>query len=300
MTPHRIILDSIRRAALSSGHPPRSTAPVPTFVHIFSLVFPPKVHGAETHHVAFAYAGATQCIDDAHACETPDRFRARCVGLQREHLNQDDRLLSRHAPGFALTLDREAGATLLRTQHLQVRIGLRHRLVLPNALQTLERHTRELRGADTSGGRDECAVAPQLLGEGDKLRTALFGFRHVHLVECDDLRPSPEIGDVRVEFGVDDRDVVRRIRLRCVNDVDQQPRALDMPQEFEPEAGPLSAERRNAIMAEVRTETLAKLDLIFEQDKKRIKNLEVILIILGTFLNGFGDYIVGVLKSYVT
>jgi hypothetical protein len=66
------------------------------------------------------------------------------------------------------------------------------------------------------------------------------------------------------------------------------------------EVGPLSDEQRNAIMAEVRDETLAELDEIFEQDKRRIKNLEVILVILGTFLNGFGDYVVGLLKSYVT
>ncbi len=66
----------------------------------------------------------------------------------------------------------------------------------------------------------------------------------------------------------------------------------------EREAGPLDAERRSTIMAEVRAETFAELDQIFEQDKKRIKNLEVGLVVLGTFLNGFGDYVVGLLKSY--
>jgi len=66
----------------------------------------------------------------------------------------------------------------------------------------------------------------------------------------------------------------------------------------EREAGPLSDERRAIIMAEVRAETLAELDQIFEQDKKRIKNLEVILVVVGTFLSGFGDFMVGVLKSY--
>jgi hypothetical protein len=67
---------------------------------------------------------------------------------------------------------------------------------------------------------------------------------------------------------------------------------------IERETGALSDERRSHIIEEVRAETLAELDQIFEQDKRRIKNLEVALVVLGTFLNGLGDYVIGLLKSY--
>ncbi|GAB2843223.1 hypothetical protein GCM10027277_08260 [Pseudoduganella ginsengisoli] len=65
---------------------------------------------------------------------------------------------------------------------------------------------------------------------------------------------------------------------------------------LERETGPLSDEKRGRIIAEVRAETLADLDQIFEEDKKRIKNLEVILVVFGTLLNGLGDYFVELLK----
>ena len=68
----------------------------------------------------------------------------------------------------------------------------------------------------------------------------------------------------------------------------------------ERDSAPLTGERRSAILAEVQAETLAELDDIFDGDKRRIKNLEVILVILGTFLNGFGDYLISLLKSHVT
>ncbi|MBU1425526.1 MAG: hypothetical protein KKH12_03040 [Gammaproteobacteria bacterium] len=39
---------------------------------------------------------------------------------------------------------------------------------------------------------------------------------------------------------------------------------------------------------------------IFAEDKTRLKKWEIYLIVIGTFLNGFGDYLVSILKAHGT
>jgi len=51
----------------------------------------------------------------------------------------------------------------------------------------------------------------------------------------------------------------------------------------------MAEEQRTAILTEVQAESRADIDQTLESHKKLVKHLEVILIIVGTFLNGFGD-----------
>lgn len=59
----------------------------------------------------------------------------------------------------------------------------------------------------------------------------------------------------------------------------------------------LTPEERERIKAEMKPAIHKHLAEIFEEDRRRIKAWEVWLVVLGTFLNGFGDYVVSVLKS---
>lgn len=58
------------------------------------------------------------------------------------------------------------------------------------------------------------------------------------------------------------------------------------------------------VRVSIRTKTMAnisdELGRIFEADKKRIKAWEVVLVVVGTFLNGFGDCLVALVKNLVT
>lgn len=59
-----------------------------------------------------------------------------------------------------------------------------------------------------------------------------------------------------------------------------------------------NAERRNALKAEIKAEIDAELSAIFASAKQRVKNIEIALVVVGTFLHGFGEYIVELLKPY--
>lgn len=73
----------------------------------------------------------------------------------------------------------------------------------------------------------------------------------------------------------------------------------DLMVKVEKESGPITEERRNTIATTLRHEIHEELNEFFEKEKKRIKHFEVALIVFGTFLNGFGDYVIGLLKSNI-
>ncbi len=67
--------------------------------------------------------------------------------------------------------------------------------------------------------------------------------------------------------------------------------------EVESKVGPLlTDERRNTIAATLKTRVHTELEEFIGREKRRIKNLEIALIVIGTFLNGLGDYLIGLLK----
>jgi hypothetical protein len=64
-------------------------------------------------------------------------------------------------------------------------------------------------------------------------------------------------------------------------------------------AGAMTGKQLETLIAEAKTEVFGELDQILAIDRRLVRHLEVILVIVGTFLNGFGDYIIGALKSIV-
>jgi len=66
---------------------------------------------------------------------------------------------------------------------------------------------------------------------------------------------------------------------------------------------PLSEEERTAVLENISEEYKNKEELtsymhsLIEPEKKRLKLWEIYLVVGGTFLNGFGDYIISVLKA---
>ena len=68
----------------------------------------------------------------------------------------------------------------------------------------------------------------------------------------------------------------------------------------EKEATPMSEEDRRKVKARMKAEVEKDLAKIVETGKRRIRAWEVLLVVVGTFLNGFGDYLVSMLKSYGT
>jgi hypothetical protein len=67
--------------------------------------------------------------------------------------------------------------------------------------------------------------------------------------------------------------------------------------DIESKTVPLADEYRKRVILDVKTGIQIELDEFFKKKKRRIKNLEVFLIVIGTFINGFGDYLIGLLKS---
>ena len=63
----------------------------------------------------------------------------------------------------------------------------------------------------------------------------------VDLVQDDDLRDAIEPGAVRRELAVDRPEALVEIGLRRVEDVDEQPRALEVREELVPEPAPSAA-----------------------------------------------------------
>lgn len=61
----------------------------------------------------------------------------------------------------------------------------------------------------------------------------------------------------------------------------------------------LSPEEKERIKAQLKQAFHKDLADVFEEDKRRIKAWEVWLVVLGTFLNGFGDFIISVVKPNV-
>jgi hypothetical protein len=61
----------------------------------------------------------------------------------------------------------------------------------------------------------------------------------------------------------------------------------------------LSPEEKERIKAQLKPAIHKDLAEIFEEDKRRIQAWEVWLVVLGTFLNGFGDFIISVVKPHV-
>src|ERR1700691_4923731 len=62
-------------------------------------------------------------------------------------------------------------------------------------------------------------------------------------------------------------------------------------------AGAMSAKQLETLITEAKTEVFGELDQTLAIERRLVRHLEVILVILGTFLNGFGDYIICALKS---
>src|SRR5439155_835872 len=67
-------------------------------------------------------------------------------------------------------------------------------------------------------------------------RRRLARLGEIDLVQRDELRTQSQAAPVALELGVDGRDVLERIGSRCVDHVNEKPRALDVPQELLAEA----------------------------------------------------------------
>jgi hypothetical protein len=64
-------------------------------------------------------------------------------------------------------------------------------------------------------------------------------------------------------------------------------------------AGAMSGKELENLIAEAKSEVFSELNQTLAIDRRLVRHLEVILVIVGTFLNGFGDYIIHLLKSRV-
>lgn len=61
---------------------------------------------------------------------------------------------------------------------------------------------------------------------------------------------------------------------------------------------PLEEAERVRIRAAVKDELNKDFGEVFAEDKSRLKKWELYLIVVGTFLNGFGDYLVSIIKTH--
>lgn len=76
-----------------------------------------------------------------------------------------------------------------------------------------------------------------------------------------------------------------------------EPTTAKVIAELESLHGELPEELKKTIRTETRASLTKSLEKIFDGDRRRIKSWEVGLVILGTFLNGFGDWLVNIAKS---
>ncbi|MBX9895070.1 MAG: hypothetical protein K2Y09_07820 [Nitrosomonas sp.] len=70
--------------------------------------------------------------------------------------------------------------------------------------------------------------------------------------------------------------------------------------EFEKDERLVTDEKRKSIEVDIKSRIQKNLNNHSGKIKNRIKKLEITLIVLGTFLNGFGDYFIGLLKNYTS
>lgn len=70
--------------------------------------------------------------------------------------------------------------------------------------------------------------------------------------------------------------------------------------EFEKDGRLVTDEQRKSIEVGIKSKIHKNLKTHSGKIKKRIKKLEIKLIVFGTFLNGFGDYFIGLLKNYTS
>jgi hypothetical protein len=68
--------------------------------------------------------------------------------------------------------------------------------------------------------------------------------------------------------------------------------------ELESQHGEFSVELKQTIRSKAGERLINHLATTFESDKRRMKSWEVTLVVLGTFLNGFGDWLVTIAKPY--
>lgn len=66
---------------------------------------------------------------------------------------------------------------------------------------------------------------------------------------------------------------------------------------FDKDVGDFAESDREKIRSTVKDELKKDLSVIIEANKRRLKTWEVYLVVGGTFLNGFGDYIISLLKN---
>lgn len=71
----------------------------------------------------------------------------------------------------------------------------------------------------------------------------------------------------------------------------------DVIANFEKESGPIGDRDRNTIRSTAKNRVHEELNAFFDKEKRRVKHLEVALIVAGTFLNGLGEYLIELLKN---
>jgi hypothetical protein len=59
---------------------------------------------------------------------------------------------------------------------------------------------------------------------------------------------------------------------------------------------PLSADRRDELKAQIQREMLGEIGSLIEERKRLFKLYEIALVVVGTFLNGLGDWLIGFFK----
>lgn len=70
--------------------------------------------------------------------------------------------------------------------------------------------------------------------------------------------------------------------------------------EFEKDKRLVTDEQRKSIEIDIKSRIQKNLNNHSGKIKNRMKKLEITLIVLGTFLNGLGDYFIGLLKNYTS
>jgi ABC-type nickel/cobalt efflux system permease component RcnA len=72
----------------------------------------------------------------------------------------------------------------------------------------------------------------------------------------------------------------------------------DTAESIEKEGGiTLSEQDRDRLHSKLKTHVQQHLAAVVEQDKRRVSLYEIYLVIAGTFINGFGDYAIAMIKT---